>query len=303
VTASWSLALAAGLVAAVNPCGFALLPAYLSVLVSVDGTRSGTAGAVGRALTATAAMTLGFVAVFGAFGLLAAPLADAVARAAPWIGIAFGLVLAALGLWLLAGRSLPTFRRGPSPGRAGSLLGFGMAYAIASLGCTVGPFLVIVVAQFRAGSVPAAIGLFLAYAAGMGLVVGTTAVAVALANASLVRRLRRLEPLVARAGGLLMVAAGGYVAYYGWYETRVLRGARPGDPVVDALGRVQGWLAGGIDRFGPVPWLVVLGAAVLTPALTAAWGRRRGARSRPGTAPSPPRQDPDRATAPGIARG
>jgi len=65
-------------------------------------------------------------------------------------------------------------------------------------------------------AVLAGIGLFLAYAAGMGLVVGTTAVALALANASLVRRLRRLAPLVARAGGLLMALAGGYVAYYGW---------------------------------------------------------------------------------------
>ena len=148
-------------------------------------------------------------------------------------------------------------------------------------------------------AVLAGIGLFLAYAAGMGLVVGTTAVALALANASLVRRLRRLAPLVARAGGLLMALAGGYVAYYGWYETRVLRGGRAGDPVVDALGRGQGWLAGGIDRLGPLPWLGALAAAVLI----AIWGRRRAARSRPGTAPSPPRRDPDRAAAPDTVRG
>jgi cytochrome c-type biogenesis protein len=303
VTASWTLALAAGLVAAVNPCGFALLPAYLSVLC-VDGARSGAAGAVRRALAATGAMALGFVGVFGAFGLLAAPLAGAVARAAPWIGVAFGLALAALGLWLVVGRSLPALPLGGvRPGRAGSFVGFGMAYAIASLGCTVGPFLVIVVAQFRAGSALAGIGMFLAYAAGMSLVVGTTAVAVALANASLVRRLRRLAPLVARAGGLLMVLAGGYVAYYGWYETRVLRGARPGDPVVDALGRGQGRLAGWIDRLGPVPWLVALVALLTAVALTGAWGRRRAARSRPGTVPSPPRPDPDRAAAKGTVPG
>jgi cytochrome c-type biogenesis protein len=35
---------------------------------------------VGRALLLTAAMTAWFVAVFGAFGLLAAPTADLVAR-------------------------------------------------------------------------------------------------------------------------------------------------------------------------------------------------------------------------------
>jgi cytochrome c-type biogenesis protein len=303
VTASLSLALAAGLVAAVNPCGFALLPAYLSVLVSDGAARAGSAAAVGRALAATAAMTLGFVAVFGAFGALAAPLAGTVARAAPRIGIATGCAVAALGLWLLAGRTLPAFRLAPTRtgtvGAAGSFVAFGAAYAIASLGCTIGPFLVIVVSQFRAGSALAGIGLFLAYAAGMGLVVGTTAVAIALADASLVRRLRRLAPLVARAGGLLMVLAGLYVAYYGWYETRALRGGRPGDPVVDALGRLQGRLAGAIDGWGPVPWLVALALLVVT----VAWGRRRAGRSRPGTAPSPPRRAPDRPAVPDTGPG
>jgi len=303
VTASLSLALAAGLVAAVNPCGFALLPAYLSVLVSGGAAR---AGAVGRALAATGAMTLGFVAVFGAFGALAAPLAGSVARAAPWVGIATGCAVAALGLWLLAGRTLPAFRLGARPGRgaggagrAGGFVAFGAAYAIASLGCTVGPFLVIVVSQFRAGSALAGLGLFLAYAAGMGLVVGTAAVAIALADASLVRRLRRLAPLVARAGGLLMVLAGLYVAYYGWYETRVLRGGRPGDPIVDALGRLQGRLAAAIDGWGPVPWLVALALLVVT----VAWRRRRAERSRPGTAPSPPRRASDRPAVPGTGPG
>jgi hypothetical protein len=243
-------------------------------------------------------MTLGFVAVFGAFGALAAPLAGTLARAAPWLGIATGCAVAVLGLWLLAGRTLPAFRLAARP--SGSFFGFGAAYAIASLGCTIGPFLVIVVAQFRAGTALAGIGLFLAYAAGMGLVVGTVAVAVALANATLVRRLRRLAPLVSRAGGLLMVLAGGYVAHYGWYEIRVLRGGRAGDPVIDALARAQGWIAGGIDRIGPVPWTVAL---VVLVALTWLWGRRRGARSRPGTAPSPRRPDAGRPAAPDSVPG
>jgi hypothetical protein len=167
----------------------------------------------------------------------------------------------------------------------------------------VGPFLVIVVAQFRVGSVPAGLALFLAYAAGMGLVVGTTAVAVALANASVVRRMRRLAPLVSRAGGLLMVLAGGYVAYYGWYEIRVLGGGRPGDPVVDALGRVQGRLAAAIDRIGPVPMVALLVLLVAAAVLRTAWGRRRAARSRPGTAPSPPRPDQAPAAVPGSGPG
>ena len=56
----------AGLVAALNPCGFALLPAYLTLVVRTE--RAGVLTAVGRALAATVAMTLGFLAAFGAFG-------------------------------------------------------------------------------------------------------------------------------------------------------------------------------------------------------------------------------------------
>ena len=61
-----ALALGAGLVAAVNPCVFALLPVYLSLFV-LDEEPSRTV-AVGRALRATAAMTAGFTGVFALFG-------------------------------------------------------------------------------------------------------------------------------------------------------------------------------------------------------------------------------------------
>ncbi|HEU4426559.1 MAG TPA: cytochrome c biogenesis protein CcdA, partial [Pilimelia sp.] len=74
-----ALALAAGMLAAVNPCGFALLPAYLSLLVAGDEP-GGRGAAVGRALLSTAAMTAGFVAVFGTFGVLVTPLLGSVAE-------------------------------------------------------------------------------------------------------------------------------------------------------------------------------------------------------------------------------
>lgn len=77
-------ALAAGLVAALNPCGFAMLPAYLTlVVVGNDGDQRSRAAAVGRALGATAAMALGFLVVFGTFGLIVAPLAASVQQYCP----------------------------------------------------------------------------------------------------------------------------------------------------------------------------------------------------------------------------
>ena len=86
--------------------------------------------------------------------------------------------------------------------------------------------------------------LFVAYAVGMGLMVGAAAVAVALASTSLITRLRRAGRWVPRVAGILMIMVGGYVAYYGWWEIRVLDGAAAEDPVVGAAARSRaGWPA------------------------------------------------------------
>jgi cytochrome c-type biogenesis protein len=260
------LALSAGMLGAVNPCGFALLPAYLSVLVAADDARPdgprATAAAVGRALRCTAALTAGYVAVFGAFGLLLAPLAGWLEPRLPWLTVVLGLALAALGGWLLAGRSLPSparaVRAPALTGTAASMVLFGMAYALASLGCAVGPFLAIVVSSLRAGSVAHGLALFVAYAAGMGLVIGVVALAVALVRVSVLARLRRAAAVVPRLGGAVLLVAGGYVAYYGWYELRLVTDLRTSghDPVVNIASRVQHGLSGLVGRVG-AGWLVL----------------------------------------------
>jgi cytochrome c-type biogenesis protein len=285
VDAPFGLALAAGMLATVNPCGFALLPAYLSMLVlgepggGPDGAPAGRLAPIGRALALTGAMTVGFVAVFGAFGLLAAPAADALARQLPWVSVLIGVALIGLGGWLLAGRELPVFTPKIAAGPAlrlqfGPMVLFGAAYAIASLGCTVGPFLAVVVANFQAGSVAAGVGLFLAYAAGMALVVGAAALTVALARESAVRRARRAAPAVARISGALLVLTGVYVAWYGWYELRVFAGGTGRDPVVGGAARVQSAISTWLSELGPEVVAATV-AALLVAAVAIAFVRGR----------------------------
>jgi len=273
------LAFAAGLVAALNPCGFAMLPAYLALVVR--GTDNGGAIAVGRAVAATAAMTLGFLAVFGTFGLLTVSLASTVQQYMPYVTVLIGIALVALGIWLLAGRelSLPN-RVGQSgswapTGALGSMFGYGVGYAIASLSCTIGPFLAVTGAGVGGTSVTGRVWIYLAYAAGFALVVGALAVAVALAGSALLERMRRILPYVNRIGGAVLILVGLYVGYYGYYEVRLFHaGGSPDDPVIAAAGRLQGAIAGWVHRHGPWPWIVLL-AALLVAALIWAWYRRR----------------------------
>jgi cytochrome c biogenesis protein CcdA len=259
VTDTLLLALTAGMVAAFNPCGFALLPAYLALLISRDAATN----PVGRALGATALMTAGFVAIFGAFGLIVVPLAISLGTYLSWATVVIGIGLVGLGAWLLSGHELvirlPRIAgRAPTEG-ATSMVLYGVAYAVASLSCTIAPFLAVTTSTFRAESVPAGVAVFVAYAVGMGLVVGVLAVAVALARDGLVRRLRGVLPHVNRISGALLVLAGLYIAYYGGYELRLANGEITNDPVIAAATTVQGAVARLITDAGP--WLV--GAALV----------------------------------------
>ena len=242
-----TLALAAGLVAAFNPCGFALLPSFLVLIVSGPG-------GVGRALRLSAAMTAGFVTVFGLVGVLIGLVTAPIQQHLPWVTVVIGVVLLALGLWLLSGRELqvpmPRLTAGGPTGSVLSLYGYGASYAVASLSCTIAPFLAVTGLISGNGGLLNGVAAFLAYGLGMGMVVGLLAMLVALARETAVRRSRAVLPHVSRISGALLLLAGGYVTYYGWYELRVYAGGAAGDPIVSAVIELPGRLTGWLDAVG-----------------------------------------------------
>lgn len=274
-----------------------MLPGYLVLVVrgQPSGERTGPLGRVGRALGATAGMALGFVTVFGLFGALTISAGTTVQRYLPYVTAVIGVVLVALGFWLLSGRELTTVtprplgpRWAPTARRGSAVIGmygYGVSYAIASLSCTIAPFLAVTAAGFRGGSIATGVLIYLAYVAGLTLVVGVLAIAAATASSALAGLLRRILPLVNRIGGVLLILVGLYVGYYGLYELRLLNAdANPQDAVITAAGRLQGALAGWVHQHGLWPWVVALSVLVLG-ALAAAW-RRRARSRRPASAAS-----------------
>jgi cytochrome c biogenesis protein CcdA len=272
--------------ATVNPCGFALLPAYLALFVG-DEERRGDAG-IGRALMVSATLTIGFVAVFGLFGIAISPLALSIERYLPWATILIGVGLVVTGGLLVADREvalrLPKLGKGGRDGGLGSMFLFGVSYAVASLSCTIGPFLAITSTTLRSESLVSAVAVFVVYALGMGLVVTVLTVAVALAKVGLVGRLRRATPYVSRASGVLLLVAGAYVAWYGWFEVRTLGGGDGQDPGVRGALRVQTWLQNEVipDR----PAVAAMWVAVLTVAV-GVFAAARSRRSRGSLAADP----------------
>ncbi len=275
-----AFALGAGMLATVNPCGFAMLPGYLTMVIAGGGEATRTAR-VGRALAASALMTAGFVVVFGVFGLLSLPLRGVLQQYLPVVTVVIGVAMVVLGVLLLAGRQLtlllPKPARGAPSTRVVSMAGYGVAFAVASLSCTIGPFLAATGIALRGGDLTTGITTFVAYALGMGLVVAVLAVAAALASTAVATGIRRVLPYVPRIGGVLLLVTGAYVGYYGYYELRLFHGGGDAsDPVVDAAREIQSTLVGWLDALGPVPVTVALAALVAGGVLLT---RRRRARA------------------------
>ena len=257
-----SLALVAGALATLNPCGFPLLPAYLSLYVGAREERLPPAGGrVLQGLLTGLAVTGGFLGVFVAVGLPVAYGAGRVSDALPWVGVVLGGLLVAIGILTLAGWAprLPirwSVRTGASRG-AGAMLLFGAGYGVASLGCTLPVFLA-VVGSAASGASTALV--FAVYGAGMAVVVTALALAAAFLREGLARGLRRVLPYMSRIAGALLVAAGGYLAYY-WYRVGFGPAADlAGDPVVLFVTRFTARVAASADEKG---WLVLAAAGLI----------------------------------------
>lgn len=262
-------AFAAGLLSTVNPCGFAMLPAYLSFFMGLHEEDAPRAVVVGRALKIGLLMSAGFIAVFGTAGLLirfgGEALRTTIADSLGWIALAAGAGIVALGVWQLMGNPVkvrvPNFRTDTRSEGASTLFAFGVSYALASLSCAFPIFAGVVAASFGQNAAEG-VGSFVAYAAGMSAVVMLLTVGLALGKERLVHRLRRASALFERISGVVLVAAGAFIVFY-W--TLVLSSGE------NALSRnaltvwVEGVQADITSLIGRVPlwvWIPALGLPV-----------------------------------------
>jgi cytochrome c-type biogenesis protein len=216
-------AVLAGMVASVNPCGFALLPAYLGLYLDGDRDRVSPARRLGRSVTISVTMTASFVLLFGAVGILAGLAASGLTSSLPWIGTAVGAGLILTGGVMASGWQIRSalaprpprrLRRAAVAGGIGGYAAYGTAYALASLGCTLPAFLSVVATSFQLHGALAAAGQFMLFGLGMGIVLTAVTTATAFLGHGLIRRLRALAPHVRWMTAVLMWLAGAYVLYY-----------------------------------------------------------------------------------------
>ena len=270
-----------GLVAAFNPCGFALLPAYLSYFIGAEPSKDSppasgaqALGAMLRAMLVALTLTAGFVAVFGAFGLLFETVLSqgTVLEHIGYVTIAIGVAMALLGVWMLTGRAinvrLPKMSRGTGSRGLASMFMFGVSYAVASLSCTIGLFVAAVAASFSADGVANGTANFVAYGIGMGAVMTFLTLALALTRTSVVPAMRKMFRWINPISGLVLIASGVYVANYGWWELQIIDDPLATNVLVEKFTEFQAAVTNWIDdataeRLGVLCALGVIGALVL----------------------------------------
>ena len=224
IDAPLALAFAAGLVATVNPCGFAMLPAYLSYFMGIDEEDQGSAAALRGALVVGAIVSSGFLVVFGLAGILITAGFRVVIDVIPWVAIVVGAAVIGLGVALVRGYELKVGLPKSSKAASGrgyrSVFLFGVSYAVASLSCTLPVFLTVVATQVTRGSFVSGIATFVAYGAGMAVVLMAVTVAIAVGKQSLIGWLRGSARHISRVSGVILIAAGLYIV---WFWTVSLR--------------------------------------------------------------------------------
>ncbi len=219
-------AFALGMVALINPCGFALLPAYLGFFLGLDDADEGERRitALNRAQIVGLSLSIGFLAVFGLIGIVFAGALSTISQYLPWVTLIMGVGLVILGVAMLRGFQplvkIPKLEKGTGSRSTFSMFLFGVSYAIASLSCTIGLFLSAVP---TAGDFTFAerVGAFVSYGIGMGLLATVLTLAVAFGKKGIVGKMRSVLPKINLISAIILVVVGIYVMIYGYWSVRV----------------------------------------------------------------------------------
>lgn len=225
VGASSLFALAAGMASAVNPCGFAMLPAYLGMYIGDEVGQTIVTSPVehfGRAILVGLTVTAGFVVLFSVVGVVIGLGADFVGDLLQWLGLLIGIGLVLAGAWMVGGGK---FYSGVAA-RAASHMGnptdvsmkgyfiFGISYGTASLSCTLPIFLAVLGISVAGVGVSSVLSDFLLFALGMGLVIMALTLGMAFFKTAMVGALKKALPYIQPLGSGLMVISGTYIVFY-----------------------------------------------------------------------------------------
>lgn len=235
-----SLSFIRGMLSAVNPCGFVLLPTYLLYFLGVSSTAAGGERAsIRRALTVSSAVSAGFLSVFLIIGLITQQLTSWIHQNAKYATAVIGVVFIGLGTAMLFGYRLPIatpkLDAGGRDRTTRSMFVYGIAYAVASLGCTLPLFMTTLFGTAEREGFFAGVANIVAYGVGMAMLVTALTVALAVANVGLLKFLRGSMKYIEMIAGAFVLLSGLYLLWYFWWVDV----QEESDPITGAVDQYQ----------------------------------------------------------------
>ncbi len=265
-----------GVLAAVNPCGFVLLPTYLMFFLGLEGSRPADSQRTSlvRALRVGLATSSGFIAVFMVVGSISRLFTNAIERNAKYVSIVIGVALVVMGIAMLAGWKPRIITPNIVTGKTrtfGSMFLFGIAYAVASIGCTIGFLTSVILGSINVHGFFSGMLSIVLYGLGMGAIVTALTVSLAFAKGGLLRLLRNGMRYLDRVSAVLVLLTGVYLTWY-WYAAIA---ERDYGSFVSRVERWQSDLATFLQRQGAWKLALVFGAVIALAGVVVRVGGRR----------------------------
>ena len=257
-----------GVMAAVNPCGFVLLPTYLVYYLGTELNREdeNKTTTLRRGLTVGTAVSSGFIGLFLVVGIISRAFTTVIRDNAKYAALVIGIGLVAMGIAMLFGWKPPIAQPDVSVKRkrtTWNMFLFGIVYAIASIGCTIGLLISVILGSInRNGFVSGVISIAL-YGLGMGLLVTSLTVALAFTRVGLVSTIKMSFKWFDKVSAVFVVLTGLYLSWY-WLGAITDRGT---DGVTSRVERWQTKVVQFLQDAGVYPLLIVFCVIIATAGL------------------------------------
>jgi cytochrome c biogenesis protein CcdA len=249
---SYTLALVAGIFATFNPCGFAMLPAYLTfIILGADPTKKRSA-VFADALKFSVLMGAGILAIFSLFAAAILPFASPIQRYLPIFTLLIGGLLITAAISILFGKNFPSAKLwSPSispTGKGLTFFGYGVTFALGSISCTIGPFLAITNSALASSNFVEILLTYLAFGLGISLTIALLALATATANQFMQSHIHKISRAITIGSAVILLFVGIYLLYFAWYEIRLSGGSTSNDGVMNAAFALQGWVINAVNN-------------------------------------------------------
>jgi cytochrome c biogenesis protein CcdA len=254
-----------GVMAAVNPCGFVLLPTYLVYYLGTELNREdeNKTTTLRRGLSVGMAVSSGFIGLFLVVGIISRAFTTVISENAKYAALVIGIALVAMGIAMLFGWKPPIAQPNVSVERertTWNMFLFGIVYAIASIGCTIGLLISVILGSVnRHGFVSGVISIVL-YGLGMGLLVTSLTVALAFARVGLVSTIKKSFKWFDKVSAVFVVLTGLYLSWY-WLGAITERGT---DGLTSRVERWQTKVVQFLQDAGVYPLLIVFCVVIAT---------------------------------------